>query len=87
MGTEKYPKENEYLDYLSQHNGNANAFTSTNDTNYHFGVGPEFLEGALDRFAQFFIAPLFDPNCVDREICAVDSGIKIFFLGCSTSFL
>ncbi|CAB4420535.1 unnamed protein product [Rhizophagus irregularis] len=73
MGTEKYPKENEYLDYLSQHNGNANAFTSTNDTNYHFGVGPEFLEGALDRFAQFFIAPLFDPNCVDREICAVDS--------------
>jgi insulysin len=75
MGTEKYPKENEYLDYLSQHNGNANAYTSDNHTNYYFGVGPEFLEGALDRFAQFFIAPLFDPSCVDREICAVDSGI------------
>ncbi|GBB86466.1 hypothetical protein RclHR1_01290010 [Rhizophagus clarus] len=76
MGTEKYPKENEYTDYLSQHNGNANAYTGANSTNYHFGVGHEFLEGALDRFAQFFVAPLFDPNCVDREICAVDSESK-----------
>lgn len=28
-------------------------------TNYHFEVAPAHLEGALDRFAQFFVAPLF----------------------------
>ncbi|KAJ2329455.1 metalloprotease, partial [Coemansia sp. RSA 2681] len=32
--------------------------------------------GALDRFAQFFIAPLFNADCVDRELKAVDSEHK-----------
>ncbi|RIA87179.1 Metalloenzyme, LuxS/M16 peptidase-like protein [Glomus cerebriforme] len=76
LGTEKYPKENEYKDYLSKHSGRSNAFTSADCTNYYFEVGPEFLEGALDRFSQFFVAPLFDPSCVDREIHAVDSEYK-----------
>src|SRR5580704_2412122 len=34
------------------------------------------LYGALDRFAQFFIAPLFDPSTLDRELRAVDSENK-----------
>ncbi|RIB06084.1 Metalloenzyme, LuxS/M16 peptidase-like protein [Gigaspora rosea] len=76
MGTEKYPKENEYNSFLSKHSGHSNAYTGLDNTNYYFEVGYEFLEGALDRFAQFFIAPLFDPNCTDREILAVDSEHK-----------
>ncbi|KAJ2750355.1 metalloprotease, partial [Coemansia nantahalensis] len=32
--------------------------------------------GALDRFAHFFIDPLFAPDCVDRELHAVDSEHK-----------
>jgi hypothetical protein len=28
-------------------------------TNYHFEVAPASLHGALERFAQFFVAPLF----------------------------
>jgi insulysin len=31
------------------------------------------LSGALDRFAQFFISPLFDESMLDRELRAVDS--------------
>ncbi|CAG8443312.1 16769_t:CDS:10 [Funneliformis mosseae] len=76
MGTEKYPKENEYREYVLNHGGYANAYTSSDNTNYYFEVGTEFLEGALDRFSQFFIKPLFDPSCTDREICAVDSENK-----------
>ncbi|KAM5441709.1 metalloprotease [Microsporum ferrugineum] len=34
------------------------------------------LYGALDRFAQFFIAPLFLPSTLDRELQAVDSENK-----------
>ncbi|KAH0564956.1 hypothetical protein GP486_001650 [Trichoglossum hirsutum] len=34
------------------------------------------LYGALDRFAQFFIAPLFLPSTLDRELKAVDSENK-----------
>lgn len=45
-------------------------------TNYYFQVGHEFLEPALDRFSQFFIAPLFLADCTDRELNAVDSEHK-----------
>jgi insulysin len=34
------------------------------------------LEPALDRFSQFFIAPLFLADCTDRELNAVDSEHK-----------
>ena len=34
------------------------------------------LHGALDRFSQFFIAPLFLPSTLDRELKAVDSENK-----------
>ncbi|KAK9241369.1 Metalloenzyme, LuxS/M16 peptidase-like protein [Lipomyces kononenkoae] len=76
MGTEKYPKENEYSEYLTSHSGHSNAYTDTKETNYYFEVDHEYLEGALDRFAQFFISPLFLPDCKDREIRAVDSENK-----------
>ena len=76
MGTEKYPKENDYNEYLNSHAGNSNAYTSQDDTNYFFEVNYDYLEGALDRFAQFFICPLFLENTTDREIRAVDSEHK-----------
>lgn len=76
MGTKKYPRENEYSEYLSNHSGSSNAFTSLENTNYFFDVGHAHLEGALDRFAQFFLEPLFDPSCTEREIRAVDSEHK-----------
>jgi hypothetical protein len=56
----KYPKENEYQQYLSANNGHSNAWTAMTSTNYYFDVAPDALEGALDRFAGFFIEPLFN---------------------------
>lgn len=43
--------------FLSSHGGSSNAYTDTEDTVYFFDVGSDHLSGALDRFAQFFIAP------------------------------
>lgn len=88
MGTEKYPKENDYNTYLKSHAGYSNAFTAATSTNYFFEVAassngaagngdePSPLYGALDRFAQFFIAPLFLEETLDRELRAVDSENK-----------
>lgn len=124
MGTEKYPKENAYGQYLASHSGYANAYTASTHTNYFFEVAalaqpkasslsvtssvapsaasnaastngtvtpvsdtpsstpsvvPENespLLGALDRFAQFFICPLFLKDTLDRELRAVDSENK-----------
>lgn len=73
LGTKKYPKEDEYHKFISQHGGSCNAYTDCEHTNYHFEVGHEHLRGALDRFSQFFTCPLFDASCTDREVKAVHS--------------
>lgn len=73
LGTEKYPDEDEYGEYLQQNGGYSNAYTASDLTNYHFEVYPNAFEGALDRFAQFFIAPLFTAEFTSREMNAVDS--------------
>jgi insulysin len=61
---------------LNENGGFSNAFTCEEHTNYFFDVNPDGLYGALDRFAQFFIAPLFDPSGTEREMRAVDSENK-----------
>jgi len=72
----KYPEEDAYSKFISQHGGKTNAYTANESTNYHFDVNPEHLEPALDRFAQFFIAPLISADGVEREAQAVDSEHK-----------
>jgi len=37
-------------------------------TVYFFDVAPDGFEGALDRFAEFFIEPLFNEVCLLREV-------------------
>lgn len=71
LGTEKYPEAGEYQAFISQHSGMFNAYTAPENTTYFFDVDPAQLEPALDRFAQFFIAPLFTAKYVDRERQAV----------------
>ncbi|KAK4701450.1 insulysin, partial [Phenoliferia sp. Uapishka_3] len=73
MGTKKYPGENEYTEFLTRNSGTSNAFTGNDQTNYYFDCHPSALTEALDRFAQFFIAPVFDPACSEREANAVNS--------------
>lgn len=73
LGTEKYPDEAGYNQYLGQHGGMSNAYTSMENTNYYFDVQQEHFEGALDRFAQFFLTPLFTPDATARELKAIES--------------
>ncbi len=89
MGTKKYPAENAYSQYLASNSGSSNAYTAPTHTNYYFDVtakpsndeeasatNPSPLRGGLDRFAQFFVEPLFLENTLDRELRAVDSENK-----------
>jgi insulysin len=85
MGTEKFSIENEYSQCLSPNSGSSNAYTGPTSMNYSFYISvkpnkgqdpsdtnPCPLSGALDRFAQFFIEPLFLSEMLDRELKAVD---------------
>ncbi len=73
MGTRKYPGDDEYPRFIQGHGGGFNAETAWDWTRYYFSIDPPFFDEALDRFSQFFIAPLFDVRFVDRERHAVDA--------------
>uniref|UniRef100_M4CKB4 Insulin-degrading enzyme-like 1, peroxisomal n=1 Tax=Brassica campestris TaxID=3711 RepID=M4CKB4_BRACM len=69
----KYPEEDSYSKYITEHGGSTNAYTSSEETNYHFDINADCFSEALDRFAQFFIKPLMSAEATMREIKAVDS--------------
>ncbi|MDP5054788.1 MAG: insulinase family protein, partial [Congregibacter sp.] len=73
LGTAKYPDAAEYEQFVTEHGGSRNAYTSFEHTNYFFDVDAAYLPDALDRFAQFFIAPNFDEAYVNRERNAVEA--------------
>ncbi len=76
LGTEKYPNESEFDKVIAQYKGQFNAFTSTDMTGYYFAVTNQGFEETLDRFAQFFQTPLFNPSGVNRELNAIDQEFK-----------
>ena len=55
--SEKYPEEDAYSKFISDHGGHTNAYTAAENTNYHLDVNWSHLEPALDRFAQVPIPP------------------------------
>lgn len=73
LGTEKYPDPDEYSEFMSRHSGMHNAYTADDHTNYMFEINNNALPEALDRFADFFKAPLFTPEYVEKEVNAVNS--------------
>ncbi|RWS10769.1 Insulin-degrading enzyme-like protein [Dinothrombium tinctorium] len=73
LGTKKFPDEHEFDSFISRHGGDTNAFTSETNTKYFFDIAPSHLDGALQRFVEFFIAPLLTENSTDREMNAVNS--------------
>lgn len=78
LGTTKYPDVDDYQNFITTHGGTFNAYTASDHTNFFFDVQPAFFDGALDRFAQFFISPTFDAAYVDREKNAVNSEYQLY---------
>merc|ERR1719456_360213 len=73
LGTEKYPDATGFDNYLQMHGGYNNAYTSQEKTVYYAQLDKAGFEGGLDRFADFFRAPLFDSQYVQKEVHAIDS--------------
>ncbi len=71
MGTDRYPDVEDYRKFIEGHGGRSNAGTGGEGTTYFFKVEQAYLDGAFDRFARFFVAPVLDPAFVERERNAV----------------
>lgn len=87
MGTEKYPNENDFSEFLTKNSGDSNAYTGLDSTQYYFDVKNEAFIEALDKFAQFFIKPLFNKSAVEREMKAVESEHKKYMRSDNNRFL
>lgn len=61
-GSVKYPMDNDFNAYLSRVGGKFYSYTNARNANYVFLTKPNYFNDALDRFAHFFVAPLF-PKC------------------------
>ena len=72
-GNHRYPSENEYDSYISDHGGYTNAFTECEYTCYHFDVNADHLQPAMDRLARFFVGPLLRAEAAEREVRSVNS--------------
>jgi len=72
MGTQKYPDENEFMARVGDQGGMTNAMTASDRTVYMFSSNADGFAPLLDRFAHFFIDPLFKPSNISREMHAVD---------------
>ncbi|XP_071653509.1 insulin-degrading enzyme-like [Temnothorax longispinosus] len=75
-GSEKYRAPDDFEKYVSQFGGKRNSETRSNCTSYYFNIHPDNLDEGLDKFAQFFIAPLFDETLIEKEINAIDLEYK-----------
>ncbi|KAJ2858287.1 metalloprotease [Coemansia erecta] len=75
-GSKKYPEENGYKKFVYGNAGSCNAMTYPFSTNYFFSLDNSALEGGLDRLSRFFIDPLMDPDCIDRELNAIESEFR-----------
>ena len=73
MGSEKYPDENSFHEFVQKHGGSHNAQTDCEQTIFYFDIQRKNFEECLDRFAQFFIAPLMKKDAMERERKAVHS--------------
>lgn len=73
MGSEKFPKENEFDEFVSTNGGSDNALTECEYTMFYFDIVEEHLAGAIERFAQLFVSPLMLKDSMEREMQAVES--------------
>ena len=76
LGSEKYPEEKTYSEFITKNGGSKNAATGEDYTYYFFDVKNEKFGHALDIFSQFFKKPRFEESASNREMNAVDSEFK-----------
>ncbi|CAH2052158.1 unnamed protein product, partial [Iphiclides podalirius] len=77
MGSEKYPKENEFDAFIKKKGGSDNASTDCEVTTFYFEIQEKYLSQAMDMFSQFFVSPLMMKEAMQREREAIESEFAI----------
>lgn len=78
LGSEKYPTESDFESYVEYRDGRTDACTDGDYTLFFFNIRHCYFKEALDKFANFFIAPLLREERVVREFETVHDGWFIY---------
>jgi len=87
MGSQKYPDEDKFGQFIAENGGYTNASTDWEWTRYYYSITKEHLAESLDIFGQLFVHPLLSQGGMDREIEAIESEFKGNFTSDSSRIL
>ncbi|KYN41201.1 Nardilysin [Trachymyrmex septentrionalis] len=79
-GSEKYEHENDFIEFISEHNGCTNSMTDYEHTTFYFALSDiqkDELSSALDRFTHFFIKPLMKKDVIKRMIATLKNELQL----------
>tara|TARA_R110000737_G_scaffold36970_2_gene56767 strand:- start:5031 stop:7838 length:2808 start_codon:yes stop_codon:yes gene_type:complete len=77
LGTENFPDGSEYQKFINEHGGSNNAWTATEHTCFFFDIGHQHFSPAIERFGEFFTAPLLSEEFVNKERKNIDAEFKL----------
>jgi len=73
QGSKKYPGAGYFMGEVPKYGGSSNAFTATQDTNYHFDCNSDGFFQLLEIWSQFFTEPLLLEESSQKEMNAVNA--------------
>ncbi|KAI5186049.1 hypothetical protein NEHOM01_1252 [Nematocida homosporus] len=76
MGSDKYPEEDYYVNWIRSKGGRYRAQTTLFETKYFHALPAEYGKEALSILSRFFIEPRMSETVLDREKKVVDSEMK-----------
>ena len=77
LGTKNFPDGSEYQQFINQHGGSNNAWTATEHTCFFFDIAHQYFSSAIERFGEFFTAPLLSEEFVNKERKNIDAEFKL----------
>jgi insulysin len=77
LGSEEFHEAGDFISYLSKYAGTTNAFTGFDRTVFSFSCQVEGLQGAMQRFGEFFTHPLLTQKSVESERLSVDQEFRM----------
>lgn len=77
LGTKNFPDGSEYQKFINEHGGGNNAWTATEHTCFFFDIGHQYFSAAIERFGEFFTAPLLSEEFVNKERKNIDAEFKL----------
>ncbi|MFT5636214.1 MAG: insulysin [Cognaticolwellia sp.] len=77
LGTKNFPDGSEYQNFIKKHGGSNNAWTATEHTCFFFDIGHQHFSAAIERFGEFFTAPLLSEEFVNKERKNIDAEFKL----------